>query len=62
MVPPTTAEVCWPLELGVVADEVCLIHGEDISLELAMAVVVVVASVPRMEGTKVSDGVLLVEK
>ena len=61
MVPPTMAEMYWPLELGGIADEVCLIHDEDILLELAIAVAVV-ASVPRMEGTEVSDSVLPIEK
>jgi hypothetical protein len=61
MIPPTTAEVCWPLELGGIADEVFFIHEEDILLELAGAVVAV-ASVPRMEDTEVSDNVLPVEK
>src|SRR5277367_4117895 len=61
MIPPTTAEVCWPLELGRIADEVCVIHEEDVLLELAIAVVAV-ASVPRMEDTEVSDSVLPIEK
>lgn len=61
MIPPTTAEVCWPLELGGIADEVCVIHEEDVLLELAIAVVAV-ASVPRMEDTEVSDSVLPIEK
>jgi hypothetical protein len=45
MIPPTTAEVCWLLKLGGIVGEVCVIHGEDILLELAIAVVAVV-SVP----------------
>ena len=61
MIPPTTAEVCWPLELGGIADEVCVIHREDVLLELAMAVVAMV-SVPRIEDTEVSDSVLPIEK
>ena len=61
MIPPMTAEVFWPLELGGIADEVCVIHEEDILLELAVAVVAA-ASVPRMEDTEVSDSVFPIEK
>ena len=61
MIPPAMAEVCWPLELGGIADEVCVIHEEDILLELAVAVVAE-ASVPRTEDTEVSDSVLPIEK
>jgi hypothetical protein len=45
MIPPTTAEVCWPLGLGGIADEVCVICDEDALMELVLAVLAV-ASVP----------------
>src|SRR5277367_5679373 len=61
MIPPTTVEVCWPLELGGIADEVCVIHEEDVLLELVIAVVAV-TSVPRMGDTEVSDSILPIEK
>jgi hypothetical protein len=61
MIPPTTAEVCWPLELSGAVDEVCIICDEDILIELVL-VVVAVASVPRMGDTEASDSVVPIEK
>lgn len=61
MIPPTTAKVCWPLELSGTADEICIMCDEDVLIELVL-VVVAVASVPRMEDAEVSDSVLPIEK
>lgn len=61
MIPPTTAKVCWPLELSGTADEICIMCDEDVLIELVL-VVVAVASVPRMEDAKVSDSVLPIKK
>lgn len=61
VIPPTTAEVCWPLGLGRIADEVCVVCDEDTLMELVLAVLAV-ASVPRIEDTEVSESVLPVEK
>lgn len=61
MTPPTTAKVCWPLELSGTADEICIMCDEDVLVELVL-VVVAVASVPRMEDAEVSDRVLPIEK
>jgi hypothetical protein len=61
MVPPTTAEGCWALELGGIADEVCVIGDEDALMELVLAVLAV-ASVPRIRDTEVLDSVLPIEK